>query len=342
MSDLIKQDWFDKVPKVELHVHLEGAIPHDALWKLVKKYGGEPSVPNIESLKNRFQYRDFPHFIQTWVWKNQFLREYEDFAFIAEAVARDLANQNILYTEAIFAPSDFSRHGLETQKLAEAIRSGLSKVRETEVALVADLVRDRGVEHAAKNLAEVDEVRRLGIVGVTIGGSEQDYPPEPFAEVYEKARSLGFHTSAHAGEAAGPESIWGAIRNLKVERIGHGTRAIDDKALVDYIAGHRIPIEICPLSNLRTGVIRSIGEHPVRHYFEKGIPISINTDDPKMFGNSLAEEYRLLATQFGFSRDEIREAILQGIETSWLSDRRKREMTKAFREDPDFAENSAK
>ena len=231
-----QKTWFDQVPKVELHLHIEGAIPHDALWELIQKYGGESSVPNLQALRGKFHYSDFPHFIETWVWKNQFLREYEDFTFIAEAVARDLASQNIRYAETFFAPSDFARHGLETQKLAEAIRVGLSRVPQTEIALITDLVRDRGLENAAKNLAEINEVKELGIIGITIGGSEQDYPPEPFTHIYEKARQLGFHTSAHAGEAAGPESIWGAIHSLKVERIGHGTRAIEDNALVDYLA----------------------------------------------------------------------------------------------------------
>jgi adenosine deaminase len=269
------------------------------------------------------------------VWKNQFLREYEDFIFIAEAVARDMANQNILYAEAFFAPSDFTRHGLVTQKLAEAIRAGLSKVPQTEIALVADLVRSSKLEDASKNLAEITEVRELGVVGITIGGSEQDYPPERFAGIYERARQLGFHTSAHAGEAAGPESIWGAIKSLKVERIGHGTRAIEDELLVDYIAQHRIPIEICLISNVKTKVVESIEKHPVRHYFDRGIPISINTNDPKMFSNSLAEEYHVLETKLGFSREEIRTIILQGIEASWLSEDRKRELATAFYENPE-------
>ncbi|MFC1978318.1 hypothetical protein ACFLWS_08715 [Chloroflexota bacterium] len=136
--------WFE-LPKVEMHSHLEGAIPHDALWELTQKYGGDSSLPNLQALRDKFKYRDFPHFIETRVWKNQFLREYEDFTFISEAVARDLANQNVLYAEATFAPSDFSRHGLETQKPAEAIRAGLLKVSLVEVALITDLVRDRGV-----------------------------------------------------------------------------------------------------------------------------------------------------------------------------------------------------
>ena len=326
--------WFERVPKVELHLHLEGAIPHDALWELVQKYGGDPSVPDLQALERRFEYRDFAHFIETWVWKNQFLREYEDFTFIAEAIARDLARQNIRYVEAFFSPSDFFHHGLETQKLAEAIRTGLSRVPEVEVALVADLVRDSGPEKAAVTLAEVNEVRDLGVVGIGIGGLEQQFPPEPFEAVYEKARQLGFHTSAHAGEVAGAESIWGAIRSLRVDRIGHGTRAEEDESLLDYLAEHRIPLEMCPISNVRTGVVNSLEEHPVRRYFERGIVVTINTDDPKMFGNSLAEEFLLFEGKLGFSRDEIQSLILQGIQAAWLPEDRKQQLAEAFRSDP--------
>lgn len=159
-------NWFEQVPKIELHLHLEGAIPHQVLWQLVQKYGGDPLVPNLEALKRQFEYRNFPHFIDTWVWKNQFLREYEDFTFIAQAVARDLRQQNIRYVEAFFSPVDFACHGLKTQELTEAIRRGLSQVPDIEVSLVADLVRDFGPEKATVTLAEVNEVQYLGVVGI--------------------------------------------------------------------------------------------------------------------------------------------------------------------------------
>jgi adenosine deaminase len=327
-------NWFERVPKVELHVHLEGAIPHAMLWQLVQKYGGDSSVPSLEALEQRFQYRDFAHFIHMWIWKNGFLREYEDFSAIAEAVARDLARQNIRYVEAFYSPTDFSRHGLSTQRLTEAIRAGLFRVPEGEVSLVADLVRDNGPERAAITLAEVNEVRGLGVIGIGIGGSEHEHPPEPFSEVYGEARRLGLRTSAHAGEAAGANSIWGALFALQVDRIGHGTRARGDEALLDYLAEHEIPLEMCPLSNVRTGVIPSLNAHPIRAYFERGIVVTVNTDDPKMFGNSLAQEYALLESELGFSRDEIRTLILNGIRSSWLPESRRRTLVEAFHSDP--------
>jgi adenosine deaminase len=328
--------WFDRVPKVELHLHLEGAIPHAALWALIQKYGGEPSVPDLLALRDKFLYRDFPHFIQTWVWKNQFLREYADFTFIAEAVARDLARQNIRYVEAFYTPSDFFSRGLETQKITEAIRLGLSRVTNIQISLVADFCRNSGLPSAETTLAAINEVKELGVIGVTIGGSEQTFPPEPYAKIYDKARRLGFHTSAHAGEAAGAESIWGAIRSLKVERIGHGTRSIEDEQLMDYLAVKKIPIEVCPLSNVRTGVVQSIESHPVRKFFERGLVVTLNTDDPQMFANSLAEEYSLLVDRLGFSQKEICTLILQGIYSSWLPEAKKQQLAAQFRADENW------
>ncbi len=131
--------WYSKLPKIELHVHLEGAIPHGALFDLIQKYGGDPSLPDVSALARRFEYKNFAQFIETWSWKNQFLREYEDFSYIAELTARDMANQNIRYAEMFFSPSLFVRHGLEVQELTHAVRIGLSRVPEIEISLIADV-----------------------------------------------------------------------------------------------------------------------------------------------------------------------------------------------------------
>ena len=320
--------WYERIPKIELHLHLEGAIPLDTLWQLVCKYGGDPAVPSREALAQRFQFRDFPHFLDTWLWKNGFLREIEDFTRIAKAVARDLAAQNVRYVEAHYSPSDFARHGLEPQALTRAIRDGLSQVPQIEVQLIADLVRGRDPIEMERTLSQVYEVRELGVIGVGLGGAEQQHPPEPYAGVFERARQLGFHTTAHAGEAAGAVSIWGALRALGVERIGHGTRAHEDPALLDHLAQHQIPLEMCPLSNVRTAVVSSLREHPIRDYVRQGLVVTVNTDDPKMFNNSLALEYELLERELGCTRDEIRSLILNGVRSSWLpADRKDRLLT---------------
>ena len=328
--------WIDGLPKVELHLHLEGAIPLPALYRLIRKYGGDPDISNLDDLRQRLTYKDFPDFIAAWIWKNGFIRSYEDFTDIAEAMAWDLAAQNIRYAEVFFSPTRFLDQGLNPQGLAQAIRKGLDKVPATEVRLIADLVRDHGPEQGHDTLAKIREVLDCGIVGIGIGGSEHLYPPEPFAPVYQAARDLGLRTSAHAGEAAGPESIRGAVETLQVDRIGHGITAIQDMEVMALLAARQVPLELCPLSNVATGSLTIIENHPVRKFWDAGLMLTINTDDPGMFHNSLTDEFTVLHEFFGFTVPEIRTLILNGIDASWQNDDDKAAMRASFQADPDW------
>jgi adenosine deaminase len=322
------RDW-STMPKVELHLHLEGAIPLPALWELIERHGGDDTIRTQEELVEFFTYRDFAHFMETWVWMIRFLRQYEDFTYAAEAVARHLAAQNIFYAETFFSPSDFRHHRLDPRELALAIRSGLDRVRDVEVALIVDLVRDRGPSGTAETLAAIREVSaETNIIGIGIGGYEAEHPPELFADVYRTAREAGFRLTAHAGEAAGPESVWGAIRALEVERIGHGVRAAEDPELVDYLVTHQIPLEVCPTSNVRTAVVAGWDSHPARRLIEAGAMVTINTDDPALFHTSLASEYRVLHDRFGFDEDTIRRVAYAAVEASWAPDSTKANLTR--------------
>lgn len=324
---IVELEHFQRIPKVELHLHLEGAIPYGCMRELIRKYSGNKPIPNVEAIFAQYQFRGLAHFIKVWNWQNQFLREYEDFTFLAAEVAKDLAGQNVMYAEIFFSPGCHLSPVIESAKLAEAIRIGFQQVPEIEISLVADLVRDHGPDRSVPILNALSESREeLDIVGVGIGGSEQAFPPAPFAPIFERAREAGFRTTAHAGESAGAESIWEAIRSLKVDRIGHATRAIEDIELVDYLAEHKIPLEICLISNLRTGVINSATEHPIREYLERDIPLCINTDDPKFFNNSLAQEYYLLHSELGFTLEEIKALVTQGVLSSWLPEPKKKSM----------------
>jgi adenosine deaminase len=271
----------------------------------------------------------------------RYVREYDDYTLIGEAVPRDLARQNIRYVEAFFSPPDYRRAKLDPQRVTEALRKGLNRVTSIEVALVPDLVRDRGVEHAGNLLERMGEMKSQGVIGIGIGGFEPTFPPELFEATYERARALGLRTTAHAGEAAGPASVWGAVRALRVDRIGHATRAIEDPELVKHLAARRIPLELCPLSNLRTGVIESIEAHPLRQYFDAGIPVTLNTDDPLFFGNSMAMELESAQRIHRFTRAEIRQLLLASIEAPWLSADRKKRLADDFQRDPSWHEGVA-
>lgn len=328
------REWLAALPKVELHLHLEGAIPLPALLQLIEKHGGDAKVRTLDDLRRRLTYANFPAFIEAWIWKNGFLREYEDFSLIAEAMARELKAQNIRYAEVFFSPSRFVQHGLTPQGLAVAIRTGLDRVDGVTVTMIADLVRDHGPDEARRTLAKVVEVRDQGVVGIGIGGSEHLHPPEPFADVYEEARQRGFRTSAHAGEAAGADSVRGAVEALRVDRIGHGIRAVEDLAVMDLLAERQVPIEVCPLSNVATGVVPEIAAHPVRTLWQHGLMLTINTDDPGMFHNTLVEDFAALHDEFGFTPDDIRALTLNAIAASWQDEAEKAALRKSFEADP--------
>jgi adenosine deaminase len=285
-------DVFDLAPKVELHLHLEGALPVETLWQLSQHYG-DPDTRSLEELTARFEYRDFAHFIETWQWMLPFIRTTEDWTLVARAVASSLAEQHIVYAEASISPTDFRQHGLAVADIATAVRRGLDQVTGTHVNLLVDLVRDTGPEWCARTLEQVIEVApQAGIVGITIGGSEHAFPPDAYAAVYRRAGAAGLGRSVHAGEAGGADNVRTALDLLGVERIGHGVRAVEDSALVDRLVASQVPLEVCPTSNLRTGVVGSWASHPVVELIGRGACVTINSDDPTYFGCTLAGELR--------------------------------------------------
>ncbi len=322
-------DLCDAAPKVELHLHLEGAIPLDTLWGLIQRHGGDPELADLAALQRRLVFRDFPHFIETWWWMTGFLRTEYDFSTAAEAVARRLAEQNIVYAEASFSPTDFERHGLTPQQMGVAIRRGLDRVPATRVVLNVDLVRDTGPERAMRTLESTLEISaEADVRGITIGGSEQDHPPEPFAPVYRRAADAGLRLTAHAGEAAGPASVWGTLRALGVERVGHGVRSVEDPKLLEHLVEKQIPLEVCPTSNIRTGVAASWAEHPVHQLLAAGANVTISSDDPTFFHSSLADEFKALGDRDGRSMEDL---TLAAVDASWLDDAAKRALAEQVR-----------
>ncbi len=321
--------FFERLPKIELHIHLEGAIPYEALFELIQKYGGAPEIKGPQDLENKFIFRDFSHFIELWSWKNKFLREYEDFRFIAESVARDLKRQNIRYAEMFVSPSAFKKIGLTPANIIEQVSAGFKAVDGIKISLIVDLVRNYGPENELVTLHEIEETKNSGVIGIGLGGSEKEFPPELFVELFERARNMGFKTTVHAGEAAGAQSVKNAIEKLLPDRIGHAARACEDENLLRRISELKIPVELCPISNLKTRVIALPELYPLDRFIKNSIAFSINTDDPKMFGNSLAEEYSLIES-LGYTKAEAAEFALGAIDTSWLSPDEKRTMKNEF------------
>ncbi len=325
-----------EIPKVELHLHLEGAIPLETLFGLIQRAGTEPSIKNIIDLRRRLTYTDFQDFVEVWTWKNSFLTEETDFEEMAYQVLSDLSRQNVKYVEAFYSPGDYTGRGLSTHGITECLIRGKERAYGdfgVRCELIVDLIRGLGLETALRTLEAVTPYLGRGVIGIGLGGSEQRFPPDPYADVYEEARKRGFRLTAHAGEAAGPDSIWAAIEKLRVERVGHGVRAGEDPQLVSYLRERQIPLEMCVTSNVRTGVCTSAETHPIGQYFREGLMVTVNSDDPTMFDTSITQEYLLLVQRLGFSAHDLRPVSINGIKASFMADEEKELMESQFEEE---------
>ncbi|MHA2303529.1 MAG: adenosine deaminase [Candidatus Thorarchaeota archaeon] len=327
------------LPKVELHVHILGTIRPRTLLDFIDEGGFETPYKSEEDLAQLFQFQDFGHFISVYSEVVNFISKEKQFERLAFEMLEDLAASNVRYAEISFsAPDHMRRRELEFGAMLDAIDRGIRRAhRKTgiEADVRIDLVRNYGPESAMEVLDWIRE-RLDSIVSVDIGGSEHNFPAKPFAPVYKEARNLGLHLVAHAGEAEGPESIWDVIKFLEVERIGHGTSAIKDAQLMDHIKEKGIAIESCPVSNVRTGVVASIEEHPIREFYDRGLLVTVNSDDPAFFDTNITFEYTQLHDKLGFSLADLYSITQNGIESAFLSEARKeslqREVEKSYSE----------
>jgi len=330
------------MPKVELHLHLEGAFPLESLLRLIKKYGGDQDIQDLDDLKDKFVFTDLNHFVETWYWKSRFYRHPEDIEDMAYSTILDLSHKNIAYAEVFFSPWDFVKPEMPFNAITEAVIAGVRRAeqeRPIRIGLIADLVRNQGHQTALNRLNEIAQYRN-DVLGVGLGGSEKEFPAEWFSEAFIEAKRRGFHVVAHAGEAAGADSVWSALKNLQVERIGHGVRSIEDPALLDHLKSNQIPLEVCVNSNHKLKVFDKPAAHPVRRLFDDGLLITINSDDPTMFGMDLNDEFLLLMNEYKFTFPEIRQLTLNAIQASFAEESFKAQLRQIHEEFWDHINNS--
>jgi adenosine deaminase/aminodeoxyfutalosine deaminase len=296
-------DFLLQLPKAELHLHLEGSIEPETLHEL------DPATP-VEEFRALYRYDDFDAFLRAFGAVGKRLRTPRDYGLITRRLLERLAAQNVRYAEIIVAAGVVLWKGQEFEPVFDAVREAAAG-SPVEVRWIFDAVRQFGVEHAMAVAKLAAERMDRQVVAFGIGGSEARGPAEWFTEVFAFAKSAGLHLTAHAGESMGPESVWAALR-LGAERIGHGIAAVRDDELMRHLRDHDIPLEICLTSNLVTGVVERLEDHPLRRLFDAGVPITLSTDDPAMFACTLVGEYQLAAQQFGFSQPELRKIAENG------------------------------
>jgi aminodeoxyfutalosine deaminase len=322
----ISLEWLRALPKAELHLHLEGTISPQTLVELSRQYDQEPLT--LDQVQALYRYTGFTGFLMAFKAVSERLRSPKDYELITYRMLERLHAQGVVHAEVYVAVGVVYYW---RRIRFEPLFAGMERARrraEQEFGItlywIFDAVRHFGPEEAARVFRKAAELQRESpsVVGIDIGGDERRIGAEPFRDLYIEARDAGLRLTAHAGETVGPEGIWGAL-NIGAERIGHVLSAEQDAELMEVLVERQVPVEICVSSNLRTGCCVSVEEHPVRRYFDAGLMVTLNSDDPAMFESNLEDEYLLAHTVFGFTREDLRELAKNSIEASFLPAERK-------------------
>lgn len=321
------REWLRGLPKCELHLHLEGTVQPETLVALSTRHDAEPLT--LDQARSIYVYENFLGFLMAFRQVSERLQTAADYELITYEMIHRLSQQGVRHAEVYISFGIILRMKpyLTVEDVTAAIERGrLHGEQEfgTTVYWIIDAVRHFGVEEAAAVFAKAAELKQQysSIVGIGIGGDEARGPAADFRDLYAEAKANGLHLLAHAGESVPADSIWAAV-NIGAERIGHALSAVDDPELLDMLAQRQIPLELNVTSNLRTGCCRSLESHPVRHYFERGLMITLNSDDPPMFGADLLDEYELVQREWEFTDEQMRELASNSIEASFLPPERK-------------------
>lgn len=308
---MVSRAFVEALPKVELHVHLEGAIRPETLLTLAERNNVDLPASDLDGLRRWYRFVDFPHFANVFQTVSRSIKNADDIELIAREFLVGQAEQNILYTEATYsAMTQYKNTGVSFGEQLAAINRARKWAETTlgvSMQLIIDIARGFSTDEQDEMVADwVIAGHGNGVAALGLGGLEIGYPPERYERLFDRVRDAGVPAIVHAGETGGPDSVRGAIEALKSLRIGHGVRCLEDAGLVSMLRERRIPLELCPSSNICLGVFDSIDAFPLPALMEAGLYLTLNSDDPPMFDTTLTDELMLVADAFGLDEDDLR------------------------------------
>lgn len=313
------------LPKVELHLHLEGAVRPETLLTLARRHGTTSLPVDVDGLRDFYRFRDFDHFVQVYYAICDNLRHEEDFALVVTELGESLAAQNVRYAEVTFTPYNHSRRGVPPQVVFAGVEAGRREVEQTTGTVLrwcTDVPGEFGEEAGLETVRMVLDAREAGqldgLVSFGLGGPEVGVPRAQFAEAFALARAANLRSVPHAGETTGAATVRDAVEVLGADRIGHGIRCLDDPAVVALLLERGIPLEVCPTSNLRLGLVGSYATHPLPRLLDAGLVVTLNSDDPPMFGTTLADEYRIVVEEMGLPPSALVDLARAGVRAAFL------------------------
>ncbi|MEU1372732.1 adenosine deaminase [Streptomyces triculaminicus] len=309
------------LPKAELHVHHVGSASPRIVAELAARHPDSPVPTDPEALADFFTFRDFAHFIEVYLSVVDLIRDAEDVRLLTYEVARDMARQNIRYAELTVTPFSSTKRGIPDGAFVEAIEDA-RKAAESELGVTLrwcfDIPGEAGLEAAEETTRIACDLKPEGLVSFGLGGPEIGVPRPQFKPYFDRAIAAGLHSVPHAGETTGPQTIWDALTHLRAERIGHGTSATQDPKLLAHLAEHRIPLEVCPTSNLATRAVTDLERHPIKEMVAAGVLVTINSDDPPMFGTDLNTEYAVAARLLELDAHGVAALARNAVEASFM------------------------
>ena len=322
------------LPKAEIHVHHVGSASPRIVSELAARHPG--TVPSdVDELRAFYTFRDFAHFIEVYLAVVDLLREPEDIRLLTYEVATEMAAQQIRYAEMTLTPYTSVMAGVPIEAFVEAVedaRVGAEREHGIVLRWIYDIPGEFGVPAAEATLGYALKHAPETLIGFGLGGPEIGVDRPQFKDVFDQARAAGLHSVPHAGETTGPQTVWDALRELGAERIGHGTSAVHDPELVEHLVAHQVPLEVCPTSNIATRAVATIDEHPIRRLVEAGAFVTVNSDDPPMFGTDLNREYEIAAGLLDLDEQGIGDLAKQAVRASFLDEPGKGRLTREIDE----------